>query len=152
MKEKINPNVIFAVGALILVFFGGRKIFQALGLIQDQEERQREQQLVNFANRSFWDFEEFLSGMPQGALLLTTAKADEKAEQIYDAMGFFNDDEEEVYGVFRSLKTQSQIAWVAKRFFIQYGQDLYSFLDEYFNDEEMQKLYLITKDKPLYNV
>ena len=151
MKEtKISPEVIIAIGALIIIFFGGRKIFQAVGLIPTAEDREQEQQLNQVANQDFWDFNNFLPTLPVGANIFTVAATDEYVERLWNATGFFNDDEEEIYGVLRAMPTKAAISFLAKRFDIQKGQDLYSYLDEYLNDEEMLRVAQIVNDKPLY--
>lgn len=152
MKEKINPNLILAVGALIIVFFGGRKIFQALGFIEDKEEKQKNEALSAMQNADFWDFNSFLATVPEGANLFTTATTDIYVEKLWDATGVFNDNEEEIYGVFRAMPTKAAISFLAKRFFMKKGQDLYSYLDEYLWDSEMLVVANIVNSKPLYNV
>ena len=73
-------------------------------------------------------------------------------EQLWDATGYFNDDEEAIYGVFRSLKTKSQVAFLAKRFFELKGQDLYNYLSNYLNDSELLNVKGIIDSKPMYNL
>jgi hypothetical protein len=98
-----------------------------------------------------------------GALLLTSAVANKYAEQIYNAFGFFGDDEATIFGIFRALKTQSQVAWLAKAFKEKYGTELLTFLQKGsktsqiwrpatsgLNATEMKQILDIIKSKPKY--
>ena len=72
-----------------------------------------------------------------GATLLLKAVAVEYAEQIYDAVGHLYDDETAIYAVFRKLKAKTQVSWLADVFFQEYGEDLYNYLADSLNDDEM---------------
>lgn len=150
MKEKIDPNTLIAIGVLVIVFFGGRKIFQSLGLIEDKEDKKRNEALNTMQNADFWDFNNFLPTVPEGANLFTTATTDLYVERLWDATGFLNDNEEEIYGVFRAMPTKAAISFLAKRFFLKKNQDLYSYLDEYLWDSEMLVVAQIVNSKPVY--
>jgi acyl-CoA-binding protein len=71
-------------------------------------------------------------------------------DRIYNAKGYFNDDEQAIYGVFRAMKTQSQISALAKRFNQLKAQDLYSYLKNYLNEEELLTVKKIIDQKPKY--
>jgi hypothetical protein len=155
-NQKIDYNLIL-VGAVI---FGAIYIFRkigsagsgflsGLGITNTEAENQI---LTEFQNENYWNFNEFLSNMPAGGLLLTQSYAANLVNQLWDATGFFNDDEEAIYGVFRSLKTKSQVAALAKKFYELKGQDLYSYLKNYLNDSEMLVLSGIVDQKPKYNI
>ena len=99
-----------------------------------------------------WDYNKFLASLPAGALLLTQNGAAAYVDDLWDATGFYNDDEEKIYGVFRAMKTQSQIAALAKRFNQLKGKDLYSYLRDYLNDAELLIVKGIIDQKPKYFV
>lgn len=76
---------------------------------------------------SWWNPNFYKSG-PQGTLLLKADAANTMATKIYDAIGLFDDDEEAVKAVFRSLKTQSQGSYLAEKFAEKYDADLLDWL------------------------
>ena len=58
---------------------------------------------------------------------------------IYDAKGIpylTNDDEAAVYGVFRALKSKTQVSVLAGYFFRMYNKDLKTFLQSFLNEKE----------------
>lgn len=155
-NQKIDYNLLIAGGLLIGIFYLFRKIGSAgsdllsgLGITNTEEENQ---QLNELKEANYWNFQAFLNDAPAGALLLTMAFSENLVNQLWDATGFFNDDEEAIYGVFRSLKTKSQVSFLAKRFFDLKGQDLYNYLDNYLNDSEMLNVKGIIDSKPMYNL
>lgn len=155
-NEKIDYNLLIFAGIAIGIIYLFRKVSDAgsgllsgLGLTNTEAENQI---LTEFQNENYWNFNEFLSTMPAGGLLLTQSYAANLVNQLWDATGYFNDDEEAIYGVFRSLKTKSQVAALAKKFYELKGQDLYSYLKNYLNDSEMLTLSGIVDQKPKYNI
>ena len=155
-NEKIDYNLLIFAGIAIGIVYLFRKVGDAgsgllsgLGLTNTEEENQI---LTEFQNENYWNFNEFLDTMPAGGLLLTQTYAANLVNQLWDATGFFNDDEEAIYGVFRSLKTKSQVAALSKKFYELKGQDLYSYLKNYLNDSEMLTLSSIIDQKPKYNL
>jgi hypothetical protein len=73
-----------------------------------------------------------------GAMLLSKADADAKAKVLYDAKDPFDDDEDDVYGVFRQLKAKTQVSWIADRFYALYQVDLYNYLRGFLSTSEME--------------
>ena len=88
--------------------------------------------------------------MPAGALLLTQNGAAAYVDDLWNATSWYNDDEQAIYGVFRAMKTQSQISALAKRFNQLKAQDLYSYLKNYLNEEELLTVKKIIDQKPKY--
>lgn len=155
-NQKIDYNILILAGVVIGVVYLFRKIGSAgsgilsgLGITNTEQENEI---LTQFQSENYWNFNEFLSTIPAGGLLLTQNYAANLVNQLWDATGFFNDDEETIYGVFRSLKTKSQVAALAKKFYELKGQDLYSYLKNYLNDSEMLTLAGIIDGKPKYNI
>lgn len=153
--NSINPNIILASGAVVLVFLGGRKIFEALGLIKSADDKKSEAEIkeaiLNLSEGDYFDPDYWRKG-GAGTLILTAAAADNFAKMIFDAKGFLNDDEAKVYGVFQSLKTRSQISYLAMIFFNKYKKSLLTYLLEMFNESEMVSLAKITNKLPKFNV
>lgn len=98
----------------------------------------------------------FYKSAPVGSLLLTRLTADNFSKQILDSVGFFKDDFALVLGVFRQLKTQSQVSFLSDRFLAISGYDLLTWLlgdtwpDDRFNSEQVNQILTIVKQLPKY--
>lgn len=149
-KQNIDPNVIIKYGVTLAGLYIVYKLAQKVGIFPSQESKAEAQNLQQLENASVWDYNKFLSSVPPGALLLTQAGAAAYVEDLWDATGYINDDEEAIYGVFRAMKTQSQIAALAKRFNQLKNRDLYGYLRNYLNDAEMLIIKKIIDQKPKY--
>lgn len=68
--------------------------------------------------------------------------------KIYDAKGFFNDDEDAVYNFFRKLESKMQASATAFYFKKEFGRDLSAYLASFMNAEEIQKVTDIINMKP----
>ena len=154
-NQKIDYNLLIAGGLLIGVFILFKKVGSAgSGLLNifGKNTEEENQQLTELKEANYWNFQAFLNDAPAGALLLTMSYSLDLVNQLWDATGYFNDDEQSIYGVFRSLKTKSQVAFLAKRFFELKQQDLYSYLENYLNDSELLNVKGIIDSKPMYNI
>jgi len=149
-KQSIDPNVVIKYGVTLAGLFIVYKIAQKIGLLPSAEGKAEQQNLQALEASTVWDYNKFLSSLPGGALLLTQAGAAAYVNDLWNATGYFNDDEEAIYGVFRAMKTQSQIAALAKRFNQIKNKDLYSYLRDYLNDKELLKVKGIIDQKPKY--
>jgi len=149
-NSSIDPNVIIKYGVTLAGLYIVYKLAQKVGIISSQESKAETQNLQALENASVWDYNKFLSSLPGGALLLTQAGAAAYVDDLWSATGYFNDDEEAIYGVFRAMRTQSQIAALAKRFNQLKNQDLYNYLRNYLNDSEMLTVKKIIDQKPKY--
>jgi hypothetical protein len=63
------------------------------------------------------------------------------------AKGTFDDDEEKVFNVFRSLASQLEIANFANLYKATQKVDLYTYLESFLSSGEMQTIYQIVKNK-----
>jgi len=149
-KNSIDPNVLIKAGISIAGLFIVYKLLQKTGLLPSKESKEAAQNLQQLESATVWDYNKFLSTLPAGAKLLTQAGAAAYVNDLWDATGIFNDDEEKIYGVFRAMKTQSQIAALAKRFNQLKAQDLYSYLKNYLNESELITVKKIIDQKPKY--
>lgn len=70
-------------------------------------------------------------------------------DSMIAAKGVFNDDETAIYTVFRSIKTQAQMYFFNEFFKTYMKKDLVSFCQDFMNEDEMSKIYVIIKNKPL---
>lgn len=152
MKKEVDPNTIIKATVTLAGLFIVYKILQKIGVLPDKESRSEELNLAALESADYFDYTKFLATYPAGTLLLTSASAAQYVDELWNATGYFNDDEEEIYGVFRKLKTKSQVAFLAKKFNDIKGQDLYAYLKNYLNNEELLTIKKIIDPKPKYNL
>lgn len=127
MKQD-NKQLIIYGGGMVLLYFGILKpILNKLGITKSKEQTivENQSQLSNELN-PFSPI--FYQKCPVGCSLIKRAIAEKYAKIIYDAMGVFSDDEASIYGVFRALKTQSQVSFLCDVFQQKYKTDLLSYL------------------------
>lgn len=74
-------------------------------------------------------------------------KANHYADMIDDAFGFFNDNEEQVLGVFRVLKSLAEMSRVSDAYMSKYSQDLWSEIQGKMSDSEIVEIVKIAKTK-----
>jgi hypothetical protein len=91
----------------------------------------------------------------KGNVMLTTkATALKMAKDIYDAVtlgGLYSDDGK-IIGVFKNLKTKSQVSWLANVFFEKYGTDMLTYFYSPMTDSNLKTLYNIVNDLPTQSV
>jgi hypothetical protein len=149
-SNQIDPNTIIKAGVTLAGLFIVYKIMQKVGVIPTAASTAAAQNLQQLESASYWDYNKFLSTLPAGAALLTMSGAAAYVNDLWDATGVFNDDEEKIYGVFRAMKTQSQVAALAKRFNQLKNKDLYGYLNDYLNETELLKVKAIIDQKPKF--
>jgi hypothetical protein len=112
---------------LVVIYFGYTKvikpILEGVGLQKSSEEIEIEKQTSNPS--SPWNPNYWRKG---GATILTNANVNRFIETIWNAPGYFYDDFEAVLGVFKQLKTKSQVSYLADKFNQAKGKDLLSWL------------------------
>jgi hypothetical protein len=158
MKQD-NKQLIVYGGGIVLLYFGVlRPILNKLGITKSPEQRVIDAQ-NNLPNKDNPFSPVFYKQAPSGALLLTRKSAEYYAKQIYDAMGVFSDDESKVYGVFRAMKSQSQVSILCDVFQQVYKLDLLDYLKRGYsqwnsasglNENEINTVLQIVKQLPKY--
>jgi hypothetical protein len=127
MKKEDQKLLIYA-GAFALGYFGViRPILKKIGIVKSREDILVNDQ-TNLPNNVNPFSTAFYKYGGAGAILLKNSVADQYCKTIYNAMGWVYDDEAAIYSVFRSLKTQSQVSYLAERFKTIYKLDLLEFL------------------------
>ena len=149
-KNNIDPNTLIKAGVTLAGLFIVYRLLQKTGLLPSRESNLEQQNLQALESSNYWNYNDFLAKAPGGHALLTQAGAAAYVDDLWDATSWYSDDEEKIYGVFRAMKTQSQIAALAKRFNQLKSQDLYSFLKNYLNEEELLTIKKIIDQKPKY--
>jgi hypothetical protein len=123
-----------------------KPILQKVGVIQTKEEKEQEKQTETFASslqspfspRYYKEITAQLAAQKKDPLLITRASAQQLAKIIYDAIGFFSDDENAVYGALRQLKAKTQLSFLSEVFFTQHKADLYNYLERNFKSSELK--------------
>jgi len=160
-KQQQNKLIEYVIWIGAGYFLIVKPILQKLGVQKTPEEKALENIDVIPPAGNVWAGAGYK--FPPGSLLLKSDVANKYAKQIYDAFGFFGDDEAVIFGVFRALKTQSQVAWLSKAFKEKYKTDLLTFLQKGsfssqvyrpvssgLNAQEMTQIINIIKSKPKY--
>lgn len=134
-KELITKIIIYAVLILAAYFLIIRPVLIKIGIIKSAEDKKREKTVAQYGTATDSPFSPSL--WKKGGTVLTKASAEKLADQINDAIGFFSDDENEVYGAMRQLKTKTQLSFLADIFQQRHKMDLYQLLNRNFSDSEM---------------
>lgn len=154
-QERIFTKIAIGAGVYLLIV---RPLLQKIGIVKTEEEKLVEQQneLPNNVNPFSPVF--YKTG-GAGTKILRISAADNYARTIYDAMGMITDDEAAVFGIFRQLKTQSQVSFLSERFSQKYNVGLLDFLqrgkNQYnpasgLNASEMNTIFSIVNRLPKY--
>lgn len=126
-----------SIGAAVLI--GGKKLLETFGIIDSKSESQKKAENEKAASSNAWDPNYWKSPAPgySWVKILTDAKAQDFTYKIYHAhitdfgLPNFNDDEDAIYGVFRSLTYDTQLSYLCYKFQQRYNKDLLSFLYVY---------------------
>jgi hypothetical protein len=112
---------------LVVIYFGYTKvikpILEGVGLQKSSEEIEIEKQTSNPA--SAWNPNYWRKG---GATIITNSKVQQFVNTIWNAPGYISDDFDAVLGVFKQLKTKSQVSYLAHKFNEMKGKDLLNWL------------------------
>jgi hypothetical protein len=150
MKNQIDPNTIIKAGVTLAGLFIVYRIMQKVGIVPSAASNAAQQNLQQLEAANYWDYNNFFKSAPAGHALLTMAGAAAYVDDLWDATGYLNDDEEKIYGVFRAMRTKSQVAALAKRFNQLKNKDLYNYLSDALNESELLKVKSIIDQKPTY--
>jgi len=122
MKE-VMPIVL--IGAGLLSFDLIKKLLTSVGIWDSAATKNLD--AVSTSANTFWS-PNYYTQFSSYSYAIDTSQATALANQIYNAFGMFNDDEDAVFAVFRTLKTKSNVSFLAKVFSDVYHQDLLTFL------------------------
>lgn len=145
------------VAAGIVVYLGYDKVIkpllQKLGIQKSEAEINIEQESIDPGspfNVNFW------KQAPAGAKLLKVADAQKYAKDIWDSVGWFYDDFEKVYSIFKQLRFQSQVSFLADTFQQQYKKDLLAWLEgdlwpsDRYSTDQVELIRKYVKNLPKY--
>src|SRR5690349_224871 len=130
------------VGFLILAFVV-YKVMEKFGLIKSEEAKKLEADNVEASSTQTTPWApQYYKTRPKGTVikLITKATANQFADQIFESIGNFYDDENGVYSIFRQLTYKSQLSFLSEVFNTRHKADLYNFLQRNFSDKEITVL------------
>ena len=145
-KANIDYNLIITGAGIFAFFYFGRNILENLGLVSSRQEQNALNQMAtdNYFNPNYWK-------QQPGALIITESYTRQFTETIYEAYGWFNDDEAAIYGIFEQMKTKSQVSWLAMKFQEYYNKSLLEYLKSFLNSEELATIATIINKLPKFN-
>ena len=152
--EDIKP-LILPVGLVVGAFIFGKKLLEFLQLSDTKEEKEQKESATKLEKADYWNpswGSNTEGGKYKTAYLLSAASGKTLSDKLYNASHWYNDDEDEIFGVFNALNYQTQVSSLAYWFNKYYGKDLYSFIKSIFNAEELTQLKIIIDKKPLGKV
>lgn len=125
---KVGPGdveTLLLIGAGVLGVSLVSKLFTSLGIFDSAATKNLD--AAASSSNTFWS-PTYYTQFTTYSYTIDTPTATTLANQIYNAMGIFNDDEDAVFAAFRTLKTKSNVSFLAKVFSDIYSQDLLTFL------------------------
>ena len=122
MKSEDRKTLLYVGGAVAVYVLIINPILKKIGVKTSQSVQQAQQGGINNPfNPLFWKNR-------GGALIITNSAVDMMITKIYSSFGLFQDDFNAIFSVFKQLKTQSQVSYLADRFNQKYNADLITFL------------------------
>ena len=145
--ENLN-KYIFPLAIAAGIFLFGRKILQGIGLVETKEEKELEKNLANkwLTPKPFNDFVKKTNFKIPAVFRM--AVIPNFVAEVYESKGFFSDDEEKLFSLFRRLQSKMQVSALAHFFQKEYGRDMASYLDSFLNESEIARLIDIVNQKP----
>lgn len=161
MAKQDDSKLFLYAGGLAILYFGViRPILKKLGIQQTVEEAEATkavQKIENTPNISnpfspvYW--KKFAG---QKVHLFNNDTTNRFVKRLYDAMGYFTDDESAVFSVFSQMKYKTQVSWISDNFNRTYKIDLFNFLKQGkgtlpqagLNELELQKIIKIVEALP----
>jgi hypothetical protein len=141
------------------IMFSTPKGTVKIGIVKDKTDRLIEEQ-ANLTAQDNAFSPNFYRYAPAGSLLLTRAKAEQLANELFDALGYWYDDEAKVKGVFMQLKTKSQVSILSDIFTQLHKIDMLEFMRKGkgvmwqagLNDEELSQIINLVNRLPKYKI
>lgn len=159
---KIVWIIVGAITILVLAFLIG----SSKGNADDKEEEKNYEGTLNFLQykkltdvNSFaqWGFDTaqaYKMKYPKKTERLTTSATElgKIAKDIYDAKGFWNDDETMTASALRRLVSVSDISPLNAVFMFKYKENIFDYMNSYLNESEMTECGKILAELPAYIV
>lgn len=150
---KIPPQIVAYALISIIVLWIVYQLMKKVGLISDQVTRKKDKTIAanvqSIEQIPFWNPSLYQNSNYGYAVLMPNDTIKSWAKDIHDSFGWFNDDEEQVYNVFRKLTNQIILSQLSDAYSKLYSSDLLGDLKNYFDDKELSYLYTIISNKPI---
>ena len=163
-NEKLAGRILLAAGLYVTV---GRPLLQKLNIIDTKEEKdakkvadQAEKVISSGSQISPYNYAAFFAGLTakgissKNVLIYSESSAANKANIIRNGLHLWNITnqyyEEVAFGVLEACKTQSQWAWICRKFYLMYGDSLFEFLKSNLTDKEFSDFNIKLLSKPVY--
>jgi hypothetical protein len=164
---KTGVEIALAIAGIIAI----KKVMEMFGLIKTAEEKRVDKatadanQSADTGNNPMLSFngnyavtliKDFIKRNPREKwfnnwqLQFSNADYVDMAKNIKDSYGYFNDDEEKLYSVFRRINTQYQLAILSSLFYALYKKDMLEYMKSFMNANEMQPIIDIVSNYPKY--
>lgn len=152
MQQKIDTNLLLIGGLFVAGYFVIKPLLEKLGLKESAEDKAIKEKLKEQEFKlNIWGGIPSLTkaaGKNKTIKVLTVNGADFYAKEINKAFGLFNDNEEQVFGVFRNLRFKSQVASIVTAYFKLYKKDLLNELRGKLSESELNTIISIIETKP----
>lgn len=150
--NKVNPLVLYTAIGFAGYFLVIKPLLESLNVMDTKEEKDAEKLRQSTEKSGFksdyWN-PNFTAKPGYKAFLLTESSARALVDKLWNASGAFNDDEEAVYAVFRTLRYKTQVSFLAYWFNKLKKKDLYTWLrDSVLNQDELNTVLTITSKLP----
>lgn len=161
MAKQDDSKIILYAGGLAILYFGViRPILQKLGIQQTVQEAEATKAVQKIENTPNVDnpfspvyYKKFVG---KTVHLFNGSTTTNLVKRLYDAMGYFSDNESEVFSVFSQMKYKTQVSWISDQFNRTYKLDLFNFLKQGkgtlpqagLNELELQKIIKIVEALP----
>jgi hypothetical protein len=126
MASKDNNNLIIGLAVVGVAYFGLVKpLTDKLGLTQSDKDKALAALNEEAAKNPGWDpkfYKEWQKKEP--VLLKTSAGVSLLAQQIYNALGTFSDNDQAIYAAFKFLKSKVQLSQLVAKYSELYKEDL----------------------------
>jgi hypothetical protein len=161
VNEKLLTRAMLGVG----VYFAIVKPLLIKFNIQDSKEEKAEKERILAAQLSTnsgssaspYSWAAFFAAAPKDVKIMPMAATTSYAKKIHDSYNGWNwiksfNDAEKVLGVLASLRTQSEFAWICKKFFEMYSTSMLEYLKQIFDEKGFAEFNLKLVQKPKYKV
>lgn len=157
-QEQLITAAIIVGGGWAVLHFGGdaiKKFLSSLNPLADDPASTKKIQANASSPTSPWS-PSFYKKAPAGTSLLTEFQAKVYTDRLLNSVGYLSDNFSMALGVFKAMKTQSQVSYLADYFFRSQGQDLLTWLQgntypvDRFSDQEVEQMIDYVDGLPKY--
>lgn len=153
--NREETQLILIAGGVLLAFSFGNKILEFLNISDTKEEKDtKAAALINSTSISSAFSPNYYKDMQKKGkltLMINFESAKQAAEKIRNAVSgiyWYDDDEEAVYSVFRSLKAKTDVSRLSEVYTQMTGKDLFGWLKSQLDLEELNTINKIVAGLP----